>query len=139
MAAFLYQWLNIAENLVDQLPDATMAGLLLERIKHSIELKSDIDQYHRYGPSHRDHTYQFLIGAIQRRVNLARKDANRDREMEAIERSVKGPVGAAGCEEPGRNKNKNKKAKKDKDKEEGERERGIAGRGSAERRRRTRT
>ena len=49
MAAFLQNWQNIAENVVDEMPDVTLASMLLERIKHSIELKSDIDQYDRYG------------------------------------------------------------------------------------------
>ena len=115
MGVFLDQWKNIADNLVDNLPDATMAGMLLFRIKASIELKSDIDHYNRVDMNHKDHSYDFLISCLTRRSIATRKEQNREREQQAVVQALRssGVAGAAGAEDD-RRPPKDKKAKKEK-------------------------
>jgi len=84
------------------------------RIKNSVELKSDIDQYYRYGPTHRDHTCEFLVGCICRRVNQQRKEQNHERQLQHITDTLRAPAGAACNEDADGNKKKNKKTKKEK-------------------------
>ena len=119
MAAFLTNWQNIADNVVDEMPDVTLASMLLERIKHSIELKSGIGQYYRYGSTHKDHTYEFLLGCIRRRATQAQKDRNRERQLQHVTDTLRAPAGAAGEQDDGYTPGKaTKKAKKNKEKKE---------------------
>ena len=70
MSQFIDQWVDVSMNMRDDVSDDTLALLLLEQIKDSPELKSDIDHYRRVDNNHKDHSFEYLLGCLKRRVAL---------------------------------------------------------------------
>ena len=118
LAHFLHTWNNVADNMITEIADEPLAEMLLKRIGKSVELKSDVGQYWRLPLGHKDRTYGFLIGCMNRRVQQERKETNRDRQLQAVADSCKTPaagaVGAEGSERKGKKGKKETKAKKSK-------------------------
>ena len=79
-------------------------------------MKGDIDQYWRVGPGHKDQSYKFLLGCMQRRVQQTRKDINREKQTQDLNERVRNPgqQGLPGANDEPSNGKKNKKGNKDK-------------------------
>jgi len=71
-------WEDKLANQMERQSDEQLATILFEILKHSKEgmLKDDLTRYRRWPRGHRKKTYQFLIRALDRQIDMNVRDKN---------------------------------------------------------------
>jgi len=76
--------------MADQLPEDTLANILVKKLEHSSELKEDIAHYYRQDEDHPDHSYTYLRGIMNRCLRRRLQKTRRDEEIEVLRGKKKG-------------------------------------------------
>ncbi len=94
---FKFNWDKMVENMPTKLDDPTLAMLLKGKIEKVTDLQYDLSYYEREGPTPsrpeggRDHTYQYLMEAIDRLLAKRQRDLNRSNMLASHANAAPGP------------------------------------------------
>ena len=72
--AYLAQWRHITSNLEEDIPEKAQQSCLETHMAQSEVLKEDLAHYNRYGTRGADHTYDFLLGSMERYIERQHRD-----------------------------------------------------------------
>ena len=75
---FRNSWDDIVDSLQDHIADQTLCSLLLKHLKQSKLMAGTVEHFHRVGVRSPDHSYEFLRGSIEKRLNLDKMESNRE-------------------------------------------------------------
>ena len=94
LEGFLQSWESILTGMKSAPDPETKEVLFLKQLQHSDQMKAEVAHYERHELGHLDHTYDFLMAAVKRRIQKKRQDKNR-KAIEAALGGTKTPAAPA--------------------------------------------
>ena len=91
---FLQSWQAVLTGMRSPPDPETQEVLFYKQLQHSDQLKSEVAHYERHEIGHSDHSYEFLLAAVKRRIQKRRQDKNR-KALEAALGGSKTPAAPA--------------------------------------------
>ena len=113
MHVFRHHWEDMTSKLRLELTENCLSEILVEKLANSNELKEDIGHYRRVREGHEDKCYQYLVGCMDRYLQRARLDKNRQEFKNALKKSSTAAP-APNPDAPTKTKAEIKKEKKEK-------------------------
>jgi hypothetical protein len=89
------RWRNsldeIMEGMCEDMSEVTKCDLLMKEMENSEALKNEVEHYRRQPLGHRDRSYDFLRGSIDRHLDRQRETLNRNAKIKSLEAARTGP------------------------------------------------
>eukprot|EP00971_Amphidinium_carterae_P059633 1179298-Amphidinium_carterae.1 len=87
---FCEMWIWIETGLVEPVAENIRESLLWTQLKGSALMQAEINRYRLAARGHPDHSYGFLLGALQRHVQLYRQEKNREDFLKGLQNAAGG-------------------------------------------------
>ena len=89
MELFRSTWELIVNGLEEKLSETHLRDILRDKLADSNVLKADIAHFDRQGKAHQDKTLAFLIGCIDRHIDLQQTERNKVARLASIQKEMK--------------------------------------------------
>eukprot|EP00971_Amphidinium_carterae_P299247 5945300-Amphidinium_carterae.2 len=87
---FYEMWVWIETGLSEPVAENIRESLLWTQLRGSVLMQAEINRYRLAPRGHPDHSYEFLLGALQRHVQLYRQEKNREDFLRGLQSAAGG-------------------------------------------------